>query len=364
MPLDAASFGFQAAINNGGRGITTLRMHRSLEFSWFPAELTSFRNAPAVDSKATAARSRPDDEILLSVVVTVVSGKRAVEANLRLLCEQVDFAEAEIIVPFDKWSSEIADLKAEFPDVTFHFIEDLGQARSEKISSHQHRLFDRRRAVGLSIARGSIIAMIEDRGRPAEDWVRQIIAAHEQPYPAIGGAVENSVDEPISRAVYFCDFGRYGRPFAPGPVNYISDVNVSYKREALERIRSVWDEAYHETTVHWEMLAKGQTLYLDDRPVVFQERPQLTFFRAVGERVQWGRIFAETRASRSGVFFRAMYALGVPFLPPVLLYRAFRNMRRQRLSAGKTLATVPVAFGLLCGWACGEFAGYCVGSPK
>ncbi|MBP6214463.1 MAG: hypothetical protein KA447_15600 [Pyrinomonadaceae bacterium] len=206
--------------------------------------------------------------------------------------------------------------------------------------------------------------MIEDHAEPADDWVKQILAVHELPYDVIGGAVENGVDEVINRAAYFCDFGRYGRPFDPGPAKYVSDVNLSYKREALESTRSTWEFAYHETTVHWDMISKGQTLYLDDRPVVFQKRRKLTIFGALSERVEWGRVFAETRAIRFSIVLRVIYAAGSPMLPPLLLLRSFRHMWRQRLTVGRMISTLPVVFLLLCGWSCGEFVGYFAKEPK
>lgn len=180
-----------------------------------------------------------DPQILLSVVITVVSGKQATAELLAHLCPQLDPKRSEIIVPFDRWSAEIGELTSEFPEVTFHLIDGLGAAESEQIASHQHRLYDRRRSAGLNLARGQIVAMTEDHAQPADDWVEQIVAAHEQPYLAIGGAIENGVDAVLNRAVYFCDFGRYGRPFESGPAAYISDVNVAYKREALEATRAI-----------------------------------------------------------------------------------------------------------------------------
>ncbi|MBS1771089.1 MAG: hypothetical protein JSS77_15675 [Acidobacteria bacterium] len=305
-----------------------------------------------------------DPQILLSVVITVVSGKQATAELLAHLCPQLDPKRSEIIVPFDRWSAEIGELTSEFPEVTFHLIDGLGAAESEQIASHQHRLYDRRRSAGLNLARGQIVAMTEDHAQPADDWVEQIVAAHEQPYLAIGGAIENGVDAVLNRAVYFCDFGRYGRPFESGPAAYISDVNVAYKREALEATRAIWQDAYHETTVHWAMLSKGQTLYLDDRPVVFQKRRHLTLRKALGERVEWGRVFAETRANELSKILCLLYAAGSPLLPPLMLFRGFRNMWRQQLTFGRMISTLPVAFLLLCGWSCGEFVGYCFKEPK
>jgi hypothetical protein len=97
----------------------------------------------------------------------------------------------------------------------------------------------RRSAVGLQLARGQIIAMTEDHAVPAADWIREIRAAHERPYAVIGGAIENAVDRPLNWALYYCDFGRNGRPMPAGEAESVSDVNVSYKREALNSIRDV-----------------------------------------------------------------------------------------------------------------------------
>src|SRR5262249_27076921 len=152
----------------------------------------------------------------------------------------------EIIVPFDEWCLEVSELAAEFPGVRFHRISDLGPAADSGRTAHQHRLYDRRRAIGLSMVRGHLVAMTEDHAVPAPDWCRQITAVHEQSdYAAIGGAIENGVDRPTNWAWYYCDFGRYGGPLLAGPSPYASDVNISYKRDALQRIRSVWSDAYH-----------------------------------------------------------------------------------------------------------------------
>ena len=305
-----------------------------------------------------------ESELELTVLLTVVSGEEAVREHLTVLTKQIDFEKAEIIVPFDKWSSNIGSLVSEFPAVRFHFIEDLGFASDELISAHQHRLYDRRRAVGLRLSKGRIVAMTEDHARPADDWVRQIVAAHEQPYEVIGGAVENGVDLPLNRAWYYCDFGRYGRPFESGEVSFVSDVNLAYKRSALTATYDLWHEFYQETTVHWAILSSGNKLFLDDRPVVFQMRPRLKFGQAIKERVSWGRVFAETRANKLTPLYRFGFSLGTIFLPLIMFSRVFKNMRRQRQTVITIISTLPIAFVLLLAWSVGEFLGYFMGEPR
>jgi hypothetical protein len=276
----------------------------------------------------------------------------------------VDFATTEVIVPYDRWSSAVGELSEEFSQVRFHFITDLGAASSATVTSHQHRLFDRRRAVGLSLARGRLVAMTEDYTIPADDWCLQITRAHEQPYAVIGGAIDNAIDRPLNWALYYCDFGRYGRPLKPGKAEYASDVNIAYKRKALEATREVWSAAYHETTVHWALRTRGEVVFLDPSMVVYQNRPQMKMLQALRERCEWGRIFAETRRSVCTPLQRFCYAAVTGILPAVLLVRVLRNMLRQHRSYRQTAQALPLAALLLSAWAWGELSGYLAGQPS
>ena len=304
-----------------------------------------------------------ETKLKLSVLLTVVSGKEAVRRNLNVLSPQIDFAESEVIVPFDQWSLEVGELAAEFPEVSFHLVEDLGLAKNAHISSHEHRLYDRRRAVGLRLARGRIVAMTEDHAVPAQDWCRQILEAHEQPFEVIGGAIENTVDQPLNWAWYYCDFGRYGRPLPKVETEYVSDINVAYKRDALESVRDVWREAYHETTVHRTLRKRGAKLFLNDKIRVSQNRPPLSIKKMWRERREWGRIFAETRAKEIGLIKRLTYAAGAIFLPPLLLTRALKNMLRQKRTTRQFITVTPYLLFLITGWSVGECAGYLLGEP-
>jgi hypothetical protein len=303
-------------------------------------------------------------DLRLTVLITIVSGSESVRRCLSVLVPQIDFSDAEIIVPFDKWSVEVGTLAEDFPQVRFHFIEDLGLADSDNISAHQHRLYDHRRAVGLRLSHGRIVAMTEDHAIPAEDWCQQILKAHEQPYGVIGGAIENAIDCPLNWAWYYCDFGRYGRPLKNGEAEYVSDINVAYKRDALESVRDIWHEAYHETTVHWSLRERGTKLFLDEKMVVFQNRPPLSLPKVLRERFDWGRVFAETRANEMSFLRRLVFAAGATFLPLLLVLRVVKNMRRQRRTFYQILKVFPLAFLLLLSWSLGESIGYLTGEPR
>ncbi|QQS48576.1 MAG: glycosyltransferase [Acidobacteriota bacterium] len=292
-------------------------------------------------------------DIRLSIIVTVVSGAESLRCCLEALKGQID-KRIEVIVPYDRGSIAVDTLTGRFPWVRFIFDEEMSSIGKLR----QHDLYDRRRARGLAAARGAIIAMTEDHAVPAEDWVRQILVAHEQPGAVIGGAVDNLVDRPLNRALYYCDFGRYGTPLEAGSVEYASDVNISYKREAIEAVRETWRTAYHETSVHRALRARGEEICLEPRMIVRQQRPAIGFSRAFIERVEWGTVFAETRVSGMNAFRRLVYAAGAPLLPLLLTARACGHMRRQRRTPLEMLRIAPLIFVLTIGWAWGEMKGY------
>lgn len=294
----------------------------------------------------------------LSVIITVVSGYESTRKCLQALMPQTD-PDTEIIVPFDEVSKEIESLRAEFPRVRFLFIENSPRANERDSSINQHYLYDKRRAAGLCAASGEIIAMTEDHARPASDWCRKILEAHRQTKKlVIGGAIENGVDALLNRAWYYCDFGRYGKPLSATETAYVSDVNVSYKRAALDLVKHVWSETYQETTTHWALQKRGVKLYLDEKILVFQHRPKMAIPSAWRERFHWGKVFAETRAREISRAQRLKYAAGCGILPFILLIRAVKNMRRQNQPFGVIFKTAPLLGFLLAGWSAGEAAGY------
>lgn len=307
--------------------------------------------------------SNNESKIELSILITVIGGKETMRRCLLALRPQAQTVAAEIIVPYDKWAMEIGDLKAEFPEVSFPFISDLGIAANPDVPAHQHRLCDRRRAIGLAQARGRIIAMTEDHAVPAADWVTQILLAHRQPFAVIGGAIENGIDRAMNWALYYCDFGRYGSPLPQGEVRYVSDVNISYKRAAIEAVRDVWSEAYSETMVHWAMLDRGLTLRLDPALKVFKHRPPIHYRHSLSERAEWGRVFAETRVASVEPKRRIWFAAMTPVLPVLLLARNLKHMLRQRRSVAQIVLTLPLIAGLLIAWSWGELVGYIAGEP-
>lgn len=313
------------------------------------------KNQPLPGNRAT-------DSPALSIVITIVSGARHLEACLLALLDQENCNpdKIEIIVPFDEQDRNIRSLESGFPAVIFHPTRMSVDAPARL--SHEH--FDELRSVGLHLARGKIIALLVDHEAPAPDWCCKMLEAHTLPHAAIGGAVENRIDRPINWATYFFDFGRYQMPLKSGASLFLTDVNIAYKRHALDRIRPVWEHSFHEPHIHAALLANGETLWLSSDIIVYQNRLKLALPEVIRERRVWGRYFAGNRLAGKGLLKRAAYCVLSPAVPVIILTKMVSNVLKKKRLRRKFFQVLPYTLLLTFAWSWGEFTGYLTGKPS
>ncbi|MCP5432836.1 MAG: hypothetical protein H6923_06165 [Alphaproteobacteria bacterium] len=294
----------------------------------------------------------------LSVIVTVVEGGETLARCLTALTSQEGAAPPEVIVPFDA-TVAIGDLPARFPTVRFLELGALIPEEKPPSSFVQHRLFDRRRARGLHAATGRHIAIVEDRGAPRSDWAKAMLEEHAASADAaVGGVVVNVAPGVMERALFICDFNRYAPPVQEGAVEYITDINICYKREALESLKHLWTDRYEEATINWALKEAGRGVRLSSRPVVVHKRSPMPFGQILAERVHWGRVFGIMRARRWSVPV-AIGAAGASIAAPAIVLARHTAMNRQKgASLGEILATLPPLLLLLPAWSLGEAYGY------
>jgi len=295
---------------------------------------------------------------LLSIVVTIVDGGDVLRRFLEAMTSQDDPPPLEVIVPFDASVAETSNLGDRFPGVHFLDLGAMTPSRPIDSAAGQHELYDRRRARGLGAATGDVIAILEDRGQPRADWARTVMRLHgELPHGCIGGAIECADVGLLQWSIYVCDLGRYGGPFDGGQVDWVSDVNVTYKRATLESTRELWEQRFQEPIVHWALIEAGETLRLSSDLVVIHERPPTTLRKLLPERFDWGRLFGHIRARKMSGWQRVVYTLLSPLIPIRLVFRHGRTQgARGRL--GRYLRALPLTVAMLCAWTAGEVWGY------
>ncbi len=305
---------------------------------------------------------RPYTAPTLSVIVTITDGGATLERCLTALTVQTDSPLLEVLVPYDDTVCEAASLATRFPTVRFLPMGRVPTRHPISGPAGQHELIDGRRSVGLAAATGLLVAIIEDRGAPRPNWANTAARLHaELPHAVIGGGVENACHRPLNSAVFFCDFGRYQPPFGAGSRNWVTDINVCYKRAAIDATRDLWADRYHETTVHWALMRAGETLYLSPDLLVDQLRANLRLGRLLRERVSWGRLFAYTRVREQSRGVRFAAVVLAPALPLLLFVRLCRLQLARRAPMGRFLLATPAILLLLTAGSAGELIGYATG---
>ena len=299
----------------------------------------------------------------LSVVVTVVEGPDALSRCLDALDAQAGTVEIEALVPIDPTIAALAGVVGAFRHVRAVEVELPTGGAGFETEGERHELYDRRRTAGLEAARAPVVALIEDRCVPDTNWAERVVAAHaRERVGALGGAVESAATSLLQWAVYFCDYGRYQLPFSRGTRDYVSDVNVSYTRGALEGTREAWRERYNEAVVHGVLRERGQDLVLDPDVVVAHGRMRLDLTSGLVERFHWGRVFGGTRLSSASLATRLIRTVLTPVLPLVVWARLLKQrLERRGRSLGVFVAATPAILLFLCAWSCGEAAAYVTG---
>ncbi len=301
----------------------------------------------------------------LSVVVAIVSDTLEPRADvghltgcLEALASQVDAPTMEVIVPYHEDVDGIEALRQSYPHVRFVPVVDLEPTRRQGGGREHH---DTLRARGLAVAQGDLVGLIEDHARPDTRWCAEVVAAHRSACVAIGGAIENGIDQRLNWAVYFCDFGRYQNPLPAGDSPFASDANVSYKRAALEAIHETWEESFREVIVNGALISQGEKVTLSPEIVVYQHRSGLRFGRALRERFVWGRSYAATRNALLSAPKRLIYAALCTLLPGVLILRMTGLAWKRRRRFGEFLRALPFIVMLQASWSLGEGVGYLTG---
>ena len=298
---------------------------------------------------------------VLSVVVAPTAARGTFLAGaLEALAAQRDAPVFETIVPVDE-SIAHAALAARFPHVRFVPVAGTAGLSCSRDPGIAHEATDLRRAAGLAAARGEVVALTDEHARPRADWCARIAALHATaPHAAIGGAIENERDRALNWALFFYDAGRYQNPLAEGLAVFVSDLNVAYKRAALERVR-VWQPRYHETGLHDALRAAGETLWLARELVVGVDRGAMPLVDALRERFGWARLYAGRRAHEVAPHVRALLCAGAPALALLLLARQAQLALARGRHRAAFLRALPLLALLDLTASAGELVGYLTG---
>jgi len=219
--------------------------------------------------------------------------------------------------------------------------------------------------LALGRSSGTYIIVTEDHCVPAENWLDSMLEAFAKAPDgtvAVGGCVENGVhDSALDWATFFCEYSDFLEAVEEGTCTVLPGMNMAYRRSAFEGIDSeLLGRGFWETSVHPVLLRKGLKMYSSNKIKVYHCK-KFSFGLFARQRFLYSRYYAGRRFSRNQVMKRTIACLASVLLPPLLLYRSFRQIRAKNRLLGEFLSALPLLIVFHIIWAYGEMVGYALG---
>ena len=214
---------------------------------------------------------------------------------------------------------------------------------------------------GIVRAEAPIVALTHDHSFPDNDLVELLIAAHSEPWAAVGPGIRNgNPDSIISWADFYVCYGEWAHPVLSGPVHCLPAHHSSYKRELLlasgSQLYPLMEDEYF---LFRHLEAKGHRILLESR--TSSTHINLTSWSTwIPSRYYKGRQFAATWAHMWPWPRRLLYALASPLIPFIRLWRIQKRIRRGRSWRFVVTLMPIVAAGLTAEWL-GQVLGFMAG---
>lgn len=219
------------------------------------------------------------------------------------------------------------------------------------------------RSTGVLASQGEIVALTEDNCEFAPNWHSELMKAHASPSRAvIGGSVDQAgTGSALDWAVYFYDYSRFAPDGSMRPVETLSGVNVSYKREVIRQIEPVLTNGLIEPFTHAEIINRGFGLYFAPAVLVFHNKRHQGS-ETVAKCYHLARGYAAERALKLPNFRKVAFVARSPLLPFLLLARAARSACGRFSRFVQFVRSLPWLICLTASWSAGELFGY-IGGP-
>jgi hypothetical protein len=283
-------------------------------------------------------------------VVLVVGGQRERAARaLHSVLEQ-DFIDRIEVLLFDLGPNDSPPLRgSDHPHVRLTRLgpsDLLGSARLQ----------------GVRRAKAPIVAFIEEHAEMGPGWAKTIVAAHREPWAAVGSDLVNgNPGAGVSDKAFRMNYGLYVRGSGGrGPVPAVAGQNSAYKRDVLLRYEENLEAMLSaDLVLQWKMQQDGHRLFYEPTVSITHTNENSFSSLAVGV-FYWNWCFANIRAQvfQWGFFRRAAWLGLSPLMPWVRVFRIFRRIvAERRFPLLKFLGDVPFVLGISYCAAAGQAAG-------
>lgn len=294
------------------------------------------------------------NDVALSVVLVVGRCRERAQRAVNAVGAQTVFMDIELV---------IADVATTYPP-----LRAPTQLRTVFVPHRPGVLSPKARAAAVQESHGQIVAFITDHCFPTPTWAEQILEALHGNFEAATYAFKPAnPDCYVARATFMADYGQLAEPARSGAIRYPPGGYVAYKRDLLERMRSLApDRDWVGSGVADLVGANGGQVVMVPTALVEHEN-----FASLRDQLpaNWGQgwLFAtdRVRSGHWGWLRRLLYALAAPpVVPSLRLLRLILHMRGRAQLSGSLLTVWPIVALCYSASALGESFGYLIPSSS
>ncbi len=215
---------------------------------------------------------------------------------------------------------------------------------------------------GIHCAHAPIVALTEDHSFPDANWAEVLIAAHQQPWAAVGPSMCNgNPDTMLSWADFYQAYGDWTHPTSSGLVRHLPGHNSSYKRNILLGYGNRLEELMQaESVLHRHLREQRYELRLESGTCT--SHLNFTAWSSwIPVRYYAGRQFAATWVKEWSWPRRWLFTVASPLIPWIRLWRIQKHVRRGQPNS-RLIRLLSIIFAGLLVDGLGQMVGYATGA--
>ena len=284
----------------------------------------------------------------VSIIIAARNARPTIAACLESLRVQASDIPFEIIVVDSSTDGTAELIRTEFPEV--------------KLFAYSTRKYcGDARNIAIAQSKADVVAFIDADCLAAENWLAEILKAHQTPYMAIGGAIGNANPESyVGWAAYFTEFSQWKPARKSRQMLDIAGASMTYKKEIFQTYGTFIEGTYcSDTEFHWRINEKGLKLLFAPSILIYHKNIT-ALSKFLLHEFDHGRSFAKVRVKSRN--FNIIKTLAYIMLSPAVAFKIvtkniYTNIRNRKYFS-QYLKAFPLTMLGIISWTLGECRGY------
>lgn len=287
-------------------------------------------------------------EPVVSVVVPAVNTYEDLRKTMAALQREAQAHSLEVVIVSRLGEHLTTQARRDYPEATI-----LAVTTDVPIPQMRARAFE--------VARGTIVAVIEDHVQVPPGWVSTVLASRVMTGDVVAGPVSNlATSTLVDRAAFLCEYSHCLPPVPSGESDWLPGNSVAYRADVLRTHMHTVAAGGWENELHAAMRQAGHHLWFVADLEVGHDK-HYSFGEYLTQRYYYARSYAGNRVKGKALPLRLVYGAAAAILPALLFQRIVRRVAGRPEHRGTLVASIPLLVAFVLAWGAGEVLGYVAG---